>query len=1438
MIYALEALMKRTITVMTAALLLAAMLPAFLGLNQARSEEDPRIEQVKKNLPKMLGANNVGKEFWLTMPPVYEDGGSVAGFENYVKIFISSAVETQVTVEVPGKGYKKMLKTVPNDVVEVNIKPTLGQPYVKKGADPCVPEAVYPQYGIHVYAEQPLVVYGMARFYATSDGFLALPVSSLGKEYIISSYGDMTAMFPSLTLPSLSGIVAAYDDTKVSFTLGGNTMTKTAGGMSPGQMKSVKMSEGDVWMFSSEGIEADLSGSKVVASKPVAVISGNQCANIPTNNQWCDYIVEMEIPTFTWGTAYHVTTTTPREYNTIIKIYAKEPNTTIYRDGRNIGRIKTSGGMEGNGFMHMRVYPGKPKIATISGDKPIGVTQYNPGTQEDVGVTGSYENDPFQMVLTPIEQYQTEITFNTPGIRGGYGFANNYLNIVYQVNEYDMMPDDVEFAEVVGGQFRWEKVRTKFPGMDEVFVDVEGYPKFGLKKITLTNDGVYKIRADKPFAAYSYGSDWCDSYGYPTSAALADLEKPDTVCPEPIFVMACDGNVEGAIVTDRPDEDSVRSNLSMIVFHADQSENYKFRYVDFVPGETVTTSWDLTVVDPTQDALAIITFSDRAGNDTTIAVEYNAVKLAIRPEKVDFGLLKRGEKAQADFWAINESDQSEVEVTELVLKDGGQNFELLDVTLPFVIQPLDSIKFRCEFTAVEIGEYRDSIGIGDTCVFAYKSLVQAEVAIPEIEVTDAHFGDVLVNSTKRLPVQIRNLGPVDLVVTGYDGPALSEFVPVFGREISETNPLILTPAGTQNAVFEFQVDFTPTDVIDYADQIVFFNDAEERDSIAILTGRGIRPGLNANGYDWGRRRINRPDYPAGPYVVEGGEQVITLENTGTAPVYVENAIINVVDGDRDAFIFDEQRFRGITIQPQGTHYVEVQFQPETTGPHTLEITYNNDAGSDTKSTLKGIGIDPRISCTSWDFGEMIALDQNDIRNHVIKFTNEAWEYGSELIIEDLVITPEAADVNLDMNGWGEEGFQFDKAALGLPVTLQQGESMDIDVNFMAQRHGDHEVNVTSVSDCLDETTSLWEGAGIVQGAEATGGSSDLCLGQTDIIDVVITNTAEGIIRVKTVEFDPVVPEFTFVNPDDENGFYLDPHSSRTVEVLYEPTEEGSFGTTVVFTNDTQTDSIVTAEVSGTAVYYERSISVQVDNKTPIISQIIDCGVTLDPGGVDEDISKAEVKELSVTLTYNSGFLLFLEDQLAVGGDYRDQLQIQEGSLNINQTAGVVSLVLEAIDPNYNITGHGQILRYSLRAYLPTAEATDDHSDITAEVGAFGNECVTITETGNDLQLQRTCVYDIRKMVSIVTGEYSLSQVNPNPVSSGDAEIQFSVPFDQWTELRIYDSQGDLVAMPIAETIDAGEYSVSVPTGELSSGVYWYQMKSGPFSETKKFVVSK
>ncbi|MFA6570943.1 MAG: IgGFc-binding protein, partial [Bacteroidota bacterium] len=396
------------------------------------------------NISSQLGTTHAGKDFWFTFHPNYSGQG--AG----VYIFVTSKVATPVTLEVPGK-FMQQKSTIPYKTIYFVMPFTSAQPFNTPNNQAPPYEQVYYGAGIHVYSDDEIVVYCASTTNGSADGFTAFPVSVLGRDYIVSSWAD-TFDNTTLFMPSFTSIVGVFDQTRVYVSIGGSLSTKTVGGMKQGSINNWTLYKGDVLIIPSAGKDADLSGTIITSTKPVAVISGNRCANVPSTEQGCDYLIEQEIPTYAWGKSYYVSPIYTRAKNSYIKIFSKDAENTIYRDGSMIASLKTKGGIETEGWLTMRADQGKPRPVVISGDRPISVSQFNPSRGDDnTGI------DPFQINLVSKEQFQKEFYFTPPKVEGGIGFNLNYINIIYQPTKEGLIPDELEIGIYENQNLNWYK---------------------------------------------------------------------------------------------------------------------------------------------------------------------------------------------------------------------------------------------------------------------------------------------------------------------------------------------------------------------------------------------------------------------------------------------------------------------------------------------------------------------------------------------------------------------------------------------------------------------------------------------------------------------------------------------------------------------------------------------------------------------------------------------------------------------------------------------------------------------------------------------------------------------------------------------------------------------------------------------------------------------
>jgi len=89
----------------------------------------------------------------------------------------------------------------------------------------------------------------------------------------------------------------------------------------------------------------------------------------------------------------------------------------------------------------------------------------------------------------------------------------------------------------------------------------------------------------------------------------------------------------------------------------------------------------------------------------------------------------------------------------------------------------------------------------------------------------------------------------------------------------------------------------------------------------------------------------------------------------------------------------------------------------------------------------------------------------------------------------------------------------------------------------------------------------------------------------------------------------------------------------------------------------------------------------------------------------------------------------------------------------------------------------------------------------------------------------------------VGGQQSAVSCSPNP-TRGIFEFRFTVYDFGSVILRIFNAQGQEVAVVLDEVLPDGEHTVRWEAPELPAGIYFYRLTAGNQSSTGKMVVVK
>ncbi len=96
---------------------------------------------------------------------------------------------------------------------------------------------------------------------------------------------------------------------------------------------------------------------------------------------------------------------------------------------------------------------------------------------------------------------------------------------------------------------------------------------------------------------------------------------------------------------------------------------------------------------------------------------------------------------------------------------------------------------------------------------------------------------------------------------------------------------------------------------------------------------------------------------------------------------------------------------------------------------------------------------------------------------------------------------------------------------------------------------------------------------------------------------------------------------------------------------------------------------------------------------------------------------------------------------------------------------------------------------------------------------------------------------INNKFELIPDEFVLKQNYPNPFNQSTV-ISYHLPLRTNVILKVFDISGREVSTIINTTQDAGIYNISFNAENLSSGIYFYRLQAGNFSQTGKMILVK
>jgi hypothetical protein len=328
---------------------------------------------------------------------------------------------------------------------------------------------------------QPVTVYQYNPLEAdiTNDASLMLPVNTWTGEYVVAAW----PFLQSLGNAGFYSVTASEDGTTVDVTPpGGGTPTQAGGGVDAQGSGQVTLDAGDVLqVFVAQG--GDPTGTIVSADKPVQVMAGHECTQVPIGTNACDHLEESMFPVETLAKEYIVAPPVQvpddsKEKAVVVRVVATQANTTLtFEPDQGVNTSLANAG----DFVEI---PPTTEKFVVSADKKIVVAEYM------VGQGGGYgTSDPAMLLAVPSAQYRTDYLFFAET-----GWSANYVDVI--------APDGAA-VEVDGSA-----VGDFTPIADS---------GFSIAHVLLSNagDGAHSVSADQKVGISVYGVLNFGSYWYP-----------------------------------------------------------------------------------------------------------------------------------------------------------------------------------------------------------------------------------------------------------------------------------------------------------------------------------------------------------------------------------------------------------------------------------------------------------------------------------------------------------------------------------------------------------------------------------------------------------------------------------------------------------------------------------------------------------------------------------------------------------------------------------------------------------------------------------------------------------------------------------------------------------------------------------------------------------
>ncbi|WP_434421953.1 hypothetical protein [Nannocystis pusilla] len=354
-----------------------------------------------------LGLSYIGCDYYPTVTKQYDLYNTAPTHVFAVAVANTSAQMVNITVT-------RGANMVTASTVAPNTVQILDLPWVNELTKGDGPSALVVDGAYRLRTTGPVTVYQYNPLKATTtnDASLLLPVNTWTGNYLVAARGQWSG------IPGFYAVTARQDNTTVTLTPSATgKIIAAGGGVAADGTGVVVLNESNVLQVVATA--SDPTGTIVTADKPVQVIGGHKCTNVPDNIAACDHLEESMFPIETLAKEYVVVppVQVPNDQldkAQMVRIIASEPGTTLtFNPDQPVAKTLTNAG----DFIEIATTTAK---FVVTADKKIMVAQYM------VGQNGGYgTSDPSMLLAVNPLQWRKDYLVHAPT-----NWVANYVDLI------------------------------------------------------------------------------------------------------------------------------------------------------------------------------------------------------------------------------------------------------------------------------------------------------------------------------------------------------------------------------------------------------------------------------------------------------------------------------------------------------------------------------------------------------------------------------------------------------------------------------------------------------------------------------------------------------------------------------------------------------------------------------------------------------------------------------------------------------------------------------------------------------------------------------------------------------------------------------------------------------------------------------------------------